>query len=81
MDQVYVAFEGGSLPERTILVLASLLLAAGFLSGLLATLQYGLEGYLSLRVMYVLRNRFYHYVQNLSFDSLVKTRFEEVPAI
>ena len=67
VDKVSVAFEGGSVPEGTILIMAALFLVMGFLGGVLATLQYGLEAFLSLRVMYDLRNEFYDHVQNLSF--------------
>ena len=67
IDETTLALEGGTSPEGTILVVVSLLVATGALGGMLATVQYGLEAFLSLRVMYVLRNQFYDHVQNLSF--------------
>ena len=67
IDKTTLALEGGTSLGGTALEVASLLVAVGALGGMLATVQYGLEGFLSLRVMYVLRNQFYDHVQNLSF--------------
>ena len=67
IDETTLALEGGTSPEGAILVVVSLLVATGALGGMLATVQYVLEGFLSMRVMYILRNQFYDHVQNLSF--------------
>ena len=67
VDKVALALEGDAAPEGAILVVAALLVVMGILSGVLATVQYGLQWFLSMRVMYVLRNRFYAHVQSLGF--------------
>ena len=67
IDEVYRAFEGGTVSEQAILSISITILAVSLVRGALTFGQTYFGERLSQAVAYDIRNRFYDHVQNLSF--------------
>ena len=67
VDELGRSFESGTYSQRTVLVLALLILAVSAARGIFAFAQMYLGEALGQKVVYDLRNNFYDHVQHLSF--------------